>query len=72
MRRIAGALADLGSTLPLRVAPGSPARGVRPMLVSQLLPALMAQALAPEPRCRAIRLTSSRPRKAATERVMKA
>lgn len=65
---------NLGSTLPLLVAPGSPASGVRPMLVSQLLPPLMAHALAPEPRCSAIRLTSSGglPRKSAAARVMKA
>lgn len=64
---------DLGSTLPLLVAPGSPASGVSPMLVSQLLPSLMAHALAPEPRCSAMMLISSHflPKNSAVERVMK-
>lgn len=64
---------DLGSTLPLRVAPGRPASGVNPMLVSQLLPPLIAHALAPEPRCSAMMLTSdgSLPRNSAVARVMK-
>lgn len=44
------------------------------MLVSQLLPFLMAQALAPDPRWRAMMFTSSGsfPRNSAAERVMKA
>lgn len=64
----------LGSTLPLRVAPGKPARGVKPIEVSQLFPFLIAHALAPEPRCKAIMVVSlsGLPKNSATERVMNA
>lgn len=48
----------LGSMEPLRVAPGSPARGVSPIDVSKLWPFLMQQAEAPEPRCSAMILSS--------------
>lgn len=65
-------LTHLGSTLPLRVAPGNPARGVKPIEVSQLFPFLMAHALAPLPRCSAMILRSLRsfPRNCATALVM--
>jgi hypothetical protein len=64
----------LGSTLPLLVAPGSPARGVRPILVSKDSPFFTAQAEAPLPRCSAIMLVwvGSFSRYLATERVMNA
>lgn len=47
-----------GSMEPERVAPGRPARGVRPMDVSWDCPCLMQHAEAPEPRWRAIMLSS--------------
>jgi hypothetical protein len=50
--------AYLGSTLPLLVAPGKPAKGVKPIDVSQLFPFFTAQALAPDPRWRMIKLVS--------------
>jgi hypothetical protein len=46
-----------GSTEPERVAPGWPARGVRPMEVSRERPFWMAHMEAPEPRCMTIRLS---------------
>ncbi len=65
-------LTYLGSTLPLLVAPGKPASGVRPIDVSQLFPFLIAHALAPEPRWSAMMLVSlsGLPKNSATERVM--
>lgn len=44
---------------PERVAPGSPSRGVRPMVVSMDLPFCIAAAEAPDPRCREISDVSS-------------
>jgi hypothetical protein len=65
-------IAYLGSTLPLLVAPGRPAKGVKPIDVSQLFPFFTAQALAPDPRCSIIKLVSLSffPRNSATLRVM--
>ncbi len=48
----------LGSRLPLLVAPGRPANGVNPMLLSSDLPLCTAHADAPLPRCSAIILVS--------------
>ena len=64
----------LGSTSPLRVAPGKPERGVRPILVPTDLPAWMQHAEQPEPRCRAMMFSCSTglERKVAVAREMKA
>lgn len=60
--------------LPLRVAPGRPARGVRPIDVSRDLPAWMQAAEQPLPRWRAMMFREERgfEREAATDRAMKA
>lgn len=47
----------LGSMEPERVAPGRPASGVRPIDVSSEVPLRMQHAEAPEPRCKAMRLS---------------
>ena len=47
-----------GSIAPERVAPGRPDTGVRPIVVSSDLPALMAHMDAPEPRCITMRFVS--------------
>lgn len=63
----------LGSIAPERVAPGSPFSGVSPMDVSMDCPWWIAQADAPEPKCKTIsdRVLEGLSRNLDTERRMK-